>query len=217
MPKQVFFLTVFVLALSAALTADTDWQPYCPIEKGLNWKYVFFSKKENKQKDDIRAFINKTEKYEGEEYFVYEIPSKQMYYYFSKDSTGIYVKAARICLPVLEFINLNISFYPSVCVLKFPFVKDESWTYDGIAHVGVFAFIDARVKFNALFTMHWREYLDINGEKTPAFRLSALSNRRWEKETPISGDIWLAKNCGVVKAETKSSLLEMKTYTNKEK
>ncbi len=217
MPKPAFFFPVFLLVSGAALAAGTDWQPYCPIEKGRDWNYGFFSKKENKQKNDIRAFIKKTGEYDGGEYFVYEVPSKQMYYYFSKDSTGIYVKAARICLPVLEFLNLDISFNPAVCVLKFPFVKDESWTYDGIAHVRVLALIDVRTKFTVLFKMHWREYLDIKGEKTPAFRLSAVSNRRWKKATPVSGDVWLAKYAGIVKAETKNSLLELKEYTNEEK
>jgi len=214
MPKAMLFFPVFLLVSGAVLAAGTDWQPYCPVEKGREWDYTFFSKKENKQKGGIRAFIKKTEKYDNGEYFVYEVPSEQMYYYFSKDSTGIYVKGARICLPVLEFLNLDISFDPAICVLRFPFVKDESWTYDGIAHVRVLAFIDVRTKFIVLFKMHWREYLDINGEKTPVFHLSALSNRRWDKETPISGEVWLAKYTGVVKTETNNSLLELKAYTN---
>jgi hypothetical protein len=214
MPKPMLFFPVFLLLSGAALAAGTDWQPYCPIDKGQGWDYGFFSKKENKQKDNIRAFIKKTEKYDGSEYFVYEVPSERMYYYFSKDSTGIYVKAARICIPVLEFINLDISFNPPVCVLKFPFVKDESWTYDGIAHVRVFAFIDVKTKLIVLFKMHWREYLDIFGKKTPVFHLSAVSNRRWDKETPIAGEFWLAKYIGVVKAETNNSLLELKAYAN---
>lgn len=215
MIKKLLMALLLLMPTGAVFAVVTDWAPYCPVKTPQGWEYKFTSKKENKQKDNIQAFMNRTENIEGIEYFVYEVPSRRMYYYLTKDPTGIYVKTARVCLPVLEFLNMNITFNPPVCVLKFPIVKGEEWRYDGLARVHIFAVIDIEKTLTVRFKMYGPEYLTVAGRKMRVFHLFALASRKWEEENPISGDAWFGKYLGVVRAETKNSLMELVGYTNK--
>lgn len=201
----VFFMPVYI-------SAGYD-EPETNFPMGLkyHWTYSLYSKKENKQKDDVHTYISKTEKHGNVLYYVYEVPSRGMRYHIKKQDDGVYVKAAKVNLPILGFIGVDIVFNPSVCVVKFPFSKGGAWKYDGTVHVQLL-FIGIDKKIQAEFTQMGYEAVDVNGKTMTAYHMHGLVSRGWEVEKPLYGDYWLVPNTGVVKAETKNSRMELKSY-----
>ena len=189
---------------------------YSPLAKGQRWVYSLFKKKENKQKDDVQAFIIKTEKIDNVECLAYEIPSKGMAYFITKDPSGEFVRFARVSLPVLGFINLDITLDPPICALKLPLTAGDAWIYTGIARVKLLAFITVEKKLSIEFKLSGPESVETHGKIFTAYHLHAQVNRRWDEEKPINGDAWLAENTGVIRAETINSLMELKEYDSGE-
>jgi len=204
---------VFLLAACPAFPGEPaagGGENYCPIGLNLSWTYSFFSKKENRQKDDIPAVMQKTEKINGIECYVYNVPSKKMAYFITRDAAGVYIRSARVSLPVFSFINMDIDLDPPMCAGRFPLKDGDSWKYDGTAKVRMLVFINIEKKLSVKFIVSGREKVTANGVAFNAYHIHAVSSRRWQDDEPVTGDAWLAENTGVVRAETKNSLIELK-------
>lgn len=206
----IALLVVFTVAVIYAAGAQPD---YCPLKAVRKWKYSYFSKKENKKKDDIETSVIKTEKLNGQEYADYEIPSRNMHLYGWADEKGVYLKAAKVSLPVLGFLSVDIEFDPPGTVLDYPVKKDKVWTYSGTAHARVLGFITIDQKVNAAFYYYGQETVEVNGVKMKAYHVKGMSSRRWEAETPVTGECWLVPEVGLVRAETVNSKLELINHT----
>jgi hypothetical protein len=210
--KKTAFLTVVLLAASCLLAENSSTMDFCPVDLNSLWTYSFFSKKENRQKDDIAARIVKTEKYGGLPCFVYEVPSRGMSYYGYRDETAVYLKAAKISLPVLGFITADIVFEPAAVVLKLPVKTGDSWRYEGTARVKALLFINIENKAWCDFKVLGAEKVDIGGKFITAYHLRCSASRSWNMEKPMTGDCWMADKLGLIRGETANSLLELKEY-----
>jgi hypothetical protein len=206
---------VIVLLLAAVCgifygATELEEGEYRALKVTHKWSYSYFSKKEQKQKDDIITCINRKLKYEKTEYYDFEVPAKSMQFLVRPESGGIYLKAAK--MNILSFIGVDIVFDPPVCFIKFPFVKGETWVYEGSAHVRLLAVLDLEEKLRAEFLQSGPEVIDINGKSAMAYHLSGTVNRRWDTKKPVSGHYWIAMDTGFVKGETENSLVWLKRY-----
>jgi hypothetical protein len=194
--------------------AQTGDEKYCPLDAGQTWNYSFFSKKENLQKDDIQAYVDKSRMYHGILCRVYQSPSKSTTFYISIDKSGVYVRGATVKLPIVGFINVDIVFRPAGQVMKFPVKEGDTWHYQGIAAATTMAFINVETKISGDFTVMGLEEVDVNGKTMTAYHLTGIASRAWSVEKPIKGDCWMAENIGLVKGETVNSRIEMKAFNN---
>jgi hypothetical protein len=110
--KITFLLIVLFFPVFCIFADDISPEKYCPLEIGRHWTYSFFSKKENIRKEDIDTYVKKSEEYGGMICQVYDIPEKHMRFYTTVNNTGVYLIAAKVNLPVLGFIDIDISFNP---------------------------------------------------------------------------------------------------------
>lgn len=209
MKKIIFILTAIFVPL-CLMSADGGRENYCPLGINQNWVYSLFSKKDNVQKDDIHTFIKTIEKFDGTDCYFYEAPSKSIYVYFITGVTGIYAKAVRTNLPVLGFINVDIVFDPPGLLLKSEIKDGDKWRYEGKAVLKTLAIINIETKVSADIKMIGMENITVHGRKFKAYHAEATASRNWNDETPMKFDCWLVKNVGLVKGETKNSLLEIK-------
>jgi hypothetical protein len=212
MKKIVILILIFLIAFFV-YAGNIEQDTYCPVALKQHWVYSFYSKKEKKQKDDIHTYVNKMEIYDGAAYYDYETPVRSMHYLVAKTDSGVFLKAAKLNLPVLGFIGVDVVFDPPAVVLKFPFKKGDTWSYDGTVHVRLLAFIDIDRKVSAEFTQMGQEEIVVSGRKIRAYHLRGHVSRKWDVDKPVSGDYWLGENTGIVKGETKNSRMELKTYT----
>jgi hypothetical protein len=213
MKKTILFITLFFS--SFCLFADDNGPAkYCPLETGQHWAYSFFSKKENVRKDDIHTYIQKSEEYGGMICQVYDIPAKNMRFYTTINNSGVYLIAAKVNLPVLGFIDIDIAFKPEVLLMKFPIVPAETWHYKGTAKARVAGVFSKRKRIQADFSIVGQETVEFNGGTVSAYHLRCTSSRSWGGELPIYGDCWMAENIGFIKGETKNSRLDLIKYTS---
>jgi hypothetical protein len=201
---------IFVLSTFAE-SMDTSGM-FCPLNEGSRWKYSFFSKKEKHQKDDISIYVKNSEIFGGVLCKVYEIPSKSMCFYITSDAQGVYLKGAKINIPVLGFINVNIIFKPDALVFKFPIITGDAWSYKGSAVASTMFFISSGIKVDVDFIIAGIEEVKLGDRTVYAYHLYAVASRRWNQEKPIYGDCWFSENIGLVKGETMNSRIELKSY-----
>jgi hypothetical protein len=214
MKKIILFVVVILMSLS--LYADESVQgDFCPIALNLHWTYGLFSKKENLQKEDLKTFIVKKETFDNSEYFVYEVPGKSMTLYGRMEKSGIILKNARVNLPVLGFIIVDVVFDPPVVLLKLPFKTGDSWHYEGKATARTMAFINLEQKIFADIYVVGEEKINFNGMNFDTFHVKGTVSRSWKTERPISGDCWIARDIGLVKGETLNTRLELKEFSGK--
>lgn len=212
--KKILILLLLFSIVPVSHAGNDDPGIYCPIGLKQHWTYSLYSKKEKKQRDDLQAFVNKTELKDGVLYYDYEVPSRSVHYFVRKDSAGVYLKAAKINLPLLGFIGVDIIFDPPACLVKFPFVKGDAWSYDGRVRVRLLGFINIDKKVRAELMEMGKEAVDAGGRTMQAYHLHGMVSRKWETEKPVSGDYWLGENTGVVKGETENSRMELKAYVS---
>ena len=208
MKKIILF--VFVLSCGAVAAAAAGFE-YCPVSDGLCWKYGYFSKKENKKKKDITCRISGTEKYRGKRCYLYEVPCKGMTYFISAEENGVYIRGAKVSLPVFNFVQLDIALDPPVCGIRHPLIKGSKWKYSGVAHVEFLAFFSVDVKLGAEFTATGPEAVNIKGKKINAQKIHITVSRSWAEEKPLYADGWFGKGDGVIMAKTKNSLIKIKS------
>ena len=200
---------IFCFSFTAAQESPAD---FCPLEPGLKWTYSLFNKKEAKKKGDVQAVVDKTEEYGGKLYSLYEVPSKGIKCFVRSDEQGVWVKAAQMNLPVLSFIYVTLELEKEANILVFPVREGEKWKYEGNVKVKALAIISIKAKITADIENKGIDEVAINGNTVPAYHISARVNRNLIDNNPMTGSCWMARDMGLVKAETKNSLLVLREF-----
>jgi len=208
MGKTALFL--FTAIILAPLLCAQPGAEYCPIDIGRNWTYSFFSKKENKQKPDVYVYIKKKGKYRGEEFTIYEVPSRGMRYFVKAAQDGVYMRAGQADIPVLSFINISMDFKPAPVILRYPIKNNESWRCEAVVGVRALGIINLEQKAWADFRVTGPAIIEANSRTYNAYRIEITISRSFNEDKPMKAECYMAEGVGLVKTSTLYSALELK-------
>jgi len=208
--KKAVLIIAAVMLFGLVMAAEEIPKDYCPLEPGLKWTYGLFNKKENKQRTDVLACVNKLEKYGKIEYALYEVPSRGIRCFVRADDEGIWVKAAQMNLPVLSFIYVTLELEKEANILEAPIQAGKKWRYEGNVKVKALAVITIKAKVIVEMENKGLEEVVVNGNTVNAYHISARVNRNLVDNNPMTGSCWMAQGIGLVKAETANSRLLIK-------
>ncbi|PKL91114.1 MAG: hypothetical protein CVV21_09995 [Candidatus Goldiibacteriota bacterium HGW-Goldbacteria-1] len=208
--KRGFLIISVVLFFGAVFALEYSPKDYCPLEPGSKWTYGLFNKKENKQRADVQASVNKPEKYGKLEYSLYEVPSRGIRCFVRADDEGIWVKAAQMNLPVLSFIYVTLELENEANILAVPIQAGKKWRYEGNVKVKTLLIINIKAKVIVDMENKGLEEVSVNGNTVNAYHISARVNRNLVDNNPMTGSCWMANGIGLVKAETANSRLTIK-------
>ncbi|MBN2755103.1 MAG: hypothetical protein JXR81_09640 [Candidatus Goldbacteria bacterium] len=207
--KKIMVVISVVMFFGAVMAAESSPKDYCPLEPGLKWTYGLYNKKDKIQRPDVQALIDKAEKYGKQEYALYEVPSRGIKCFVRADDEGIWVKAAQMNLPVLSFIYVTLELEKEANILVFPVQQGQKWNYEGNVRVKALAIISIKAKVMVEMENKGIEEVLAGGNTVSAYHISARVNRNLVDNNPMTGSCWMARGLGLVKAETKNSMLAL--------
>ncbi len=181
-------------------------QAYYPVDKGYVWYYKGYKKSEPKKIYDVKAEIINTQTVDGKEYYYYYAPEFNIRSFLRKDGNGVYMKIIRYPYPVLDFMSIDIYFYPEIKFVDFNARPGDEWVEKVSAQTQVLTLkiernITAKFKFVAI------EKIKVGDKKIEAFHIRNNIDQGdgvWHIE-----DNWYGKGVGYAGGENENQYAKL--------
>jgi len=188
------------------VTPIQDAQSYYPVQKGYVWYYKGYKKNEPNKVYDVKAEIIDVRKIDDKDYCYYYAPQFNIRSFLRSDHDGVYMKVIRFPYPVLNFMSIDIYFYPEIKFVDFNKRPGETWVEKVKAQAQVLSMTITR-DITAKFEFVGIEKVKVGDKEIPAFHIRNNIDQGdgiWHIE-----DNWYAKGIGYAGGENENQYAKL--------